>query len=192
MEHENVEQVIDENCRRGRPRNRRTSEEEREFRERQRVLRNERVRRHRAQRNNNINNNSNTLKPNNNTVEHDNVEQVIDENRRRGRPRIIRTSEEEREFRERQRVLRNDRVRRLKKRCSNNVNKNSNTLETNNNQVNLTERSRQCRRSCHSRENDEEEIELQNRGRERNVENQRFLEQNSNVDEYYLGEMDVL
>ena len=44
MEHENVEQVIDENCRCGRPRNRRTSEEEREFYERQRVLRNERVR----------------------------------------------------------------------------------------------------------------------------------------------------
>ena len=38
-------------------------------------------------------------------MEHDNVEQVIDENRRRGRPRIRRTSEEEREFRERQRVL---------------------------------------------------------------------------------------
>ena len=28
MEHENVEQVIDENCRRGRPRNRHTSVEE--------------------------------------------------------------------------------------------------------------------------------------------------------------------
>ena len=53
MEHENVEQVIDENCRRGRPRNRRTSVEEWEFRERLRVLRNERVRRHSAQRNNN-------------------------------------------------------------------------------------------------------------------------------------------
>ena len=97
MEHENIEQVIDENCRRCRPRNRRTSEEDRKFRERQRVLRNERVRRHRAQRNNNVNNNSNTLKPNN-TMEHDNVEQVIDENRRRGRPRIRRTSEKEREF----------------------------------------------------------------------------------------------
>ena len=48
MEHENVEQVIDENCRRGKPKNRRASEEEREFRERQRVLRNERVRRHTA------------------------------------------------------------------------------------------------------------------------------------------------
>ena len=48
MEHENVKQVINENCPRGRPKNRRTSEEEREFRERQRVLRNERVRRHRA------------------------------------------------------------------------------------------------------------------------------------------------
>ena len=31
-------------------------------------------------------------------MEHDNVEQVIDKNRRRGRPRIRRTSEEEREF----------------------------------------------------------------------------------------------
>ena len=40
---------------------------------------------------------------------HDNVEQVIDENRRRGRPTIRRTSEEEREFRERQRVLKNER-----------------------------------------------------------------------------------
>ena len=30
-------------------------------------------------------------------MEYDNVEQVIDENRRRGRPRIRRTSEEERE-----------------------------------------------------------------------------------------------
>ena len=79
-------------------------------------------------------------------MEHGNVEQVIDENRRRGRPRIRRTSEEEREFRERKRVLRNERVRRLKKRCSNNVNNNSNALEPNNNQVNLTERSRQCRR----------------------------------------------
>ena len=79
-------------------------------------------------------------------MEHDNVEQVIDKNCRRGRPRIRHTSEEERELRERQRVLRNERVRRLKKRCSNNVNNNSNTLEPNNNQVNLTERSRQCRR----------------------------------------------
>ena len=34
------------------------------------------------------------------------------------RPRIRRTSEEEREFRERQRVLRNESVRRLKKWCS--------------------------------------------------------------------------
>ena len=46
------------------------------------------MRRHRAQRNNNVNNNSNTLKPNHNTMKHDSVEQVIDENRRRGRPRI--------------------------------------------------------------------------------------------------------
>ena len=98
MEHENVEQVIDENYRHGKPRNRRTSEEEREFRERQRVLRNERVRRDGAQRNNNVNNNSNTLEPNNNTMEHDNVKQVIDENCRRGRPQIRRTAEEEREF----------------------------------------------------------------------------------------------
>ena len=101
MECENVEQVIDEDYRRGRPRNRRISEVEREFRERQRVLRNERVRRDRAQRNNNVNNNSNTLEPNNNTMEHDNVEQVLDENRRRDSPRIRRTSEAEREFRER-------------------------------------------------------------------------------------------
>ena len=36
---------MDENCRHGRPRNRRTSEEDREFQERHRVLRNERVRR---------------------------------------------------------------------------------------------------------------------------------------------------
>ena len=129
MEHENVEQVIDENCRRGSPRNRRTSEKEREFRER-------------AQRNNNVNNNSNTLEPNNNRMEHDNVEQVIDENHRRGRPRIRRTSEEGREFRERQGGLKNERVRRLVKRCSNNVNNNSNTLEPNNNQVNLTEKSK--------------------------------------------------
>ena len=56
-------------------------------------------------------------------MEHDNIEQVIDENRRRDRPRIRRTSEKEREFRERLRVLRNERVRRLKKRCSNNVKK---------------------------------------------------------------------
>ena len=76
--------------------------------------------------------------------------------------------------------------------CSNNVNNNSNTLEPNNNQVNLTERSRQCRRRCRSRENDKEEREFQNRRRERNVENRRFLEQNSNVDKYYLAEMDVL
>ena len=110
-------------------------------------------------------------------MEHDNVEQVIDENRRRGRPRIRRTSEEEREFRERQRVLRNERVRRLKQRCSNNVNNNSKTLEPNNNQVNLNERGRQCRRRCRSRENDEREREFQNRRRrERNVENRRFLE----------------
>ena len=34
-------------------------------------------------------------------MEDDNVEQVIDENRPHGRPRIKRTSEEEREFRER-------------------------------------------------------------------------------------------
>ena len=163
MEHENVEQVIDENCRHGRPRNRRTSGEEREFRERQRVLRNERVKRRRAQRNNKVNNNSNTLEPNNNTMEHANVEQVIDENRRRGSPRIRCTSEEEKEFRERQRVLRNERVRRLKKRCSNNVNNNSNTLEPNNNQVNLIERSRQCRRRYRSKENDKEEREFQNR-----------------------------
>ena len=177
MEHENVvhnvEQVIDENCRRGRPRNRRTSEQEKVLRERKRVLRNERVRRHRAERNNNVNNNSNTLEPNNNRKEHvvHNVEQVIDENRHRGRPRIRRTSEEEREFRERQRVLRNERVRRLKKRCSNNVNNNSNTLEPNNNQLNLTERSRQCRRRCRSRENDEEERDFQNCRCEQNVEN---------------------
>ena len=97
MEHEDVEQVIDENCLRGRSRNRYTSEEERVFQERQRVLRNERVRRHRAQRNNN----SNTLEPNNNTMEHDNAEQAIDENRHRDRPRIRRTSEKEKEFRER-------------------------------------------------------------------------------------------
>ena len=64
----------------------------------------------------------------------------------------------------------------------NNVNINSNTLEPYNNQINLTERSRQCRR-CHSRENDQEEREFQNRRHERNVENRRFLEQNSNVDE---------
>ena len=121
-------------------------------------------------------------------MEHDNVEQVIDENRHRGRPKIRFTAEEEREFRERQRVLRNERVRRFKKRCNNN----SNTLEPNNNQVNLTEKSRQCRWRCRSRENDEEEREFQNRRREWNVENQRFLEQNSNIDEYYLGEMDVL
>ena len=106
-------------------------------------------------------------------MEHENVEQVIDENCRRGKPRIRRTSEKEKEFRERQRVLRNERVRRLKKQCSNNVNNNSNTFEPNNNQVNLTERSRQCRRRCRSRENDEER-EFQNRGRERNVENRRF------------------
>ena len=31
MEHDNVEQVIEENCRRGRPRIKCTSEEEREF-----------------------------------------------------------------------------------------------------------------------------------------------------------------
>ena len=71
-----------------------------------------------------MNNNSNTLEPNNNTMEHDNVEQVIDKNRRRGKSRIRRTSEEERAFRERQQVLRNERVRRLKKRCSNYVNNN--------------------------------------------------------------------
>ena len=65
-------------------------------------------------------------------------------------------------------------------------------MEPNNNQVNLTEGSRQCRRRCRSRENDEEEREFQNRRHERNVEDRRFLEQNSNVDEYYLGEMDVL
>ena len=35
-------------------------------------------------------------------MEHDNVEQLIDENRQRGRPRIRRILEEEREFRERQ------------------------------------------------------------------------------------------
>ena len=75
-------------------------------------------------------------------MEHENVEQVIDENCRRGRPRNRRTSEIEREFQDRQRVLRNERVRRIKKRCSNNVNNNSNTLEPNNNQVNLTKRSR--------------------------------------------------
>ena len=95
-------------------------------------------------------------------MEHENVEQVINENRRRGRPRVRRTSEKEREFRERQWILRNKRVRRLKNRCRNNVNNNSNTLEPNNNQVNLTERSRQCRRRCRSRENDEEEREFQN------------------------------
>ena len=61
MKHDNVEQVIDENRRRGRPRIRRTSEEESEFRERQRVLRNERVFRYMAQRDNYVNNNSNTL-----------------------------------------------------------------------------------------------------------------------------------
>ena len=99
-------------------------------------------------------------------MEHDNVEQVIDGNFRRGRPRIRRTSEEEREFRGRLRVLRNERVRRLKKRCSNNVNNNSNTLEPNNNQVNLTERSRQCRRRCRSGENDKEEKIFQNRRRD--------------------------
>ena len=38
MEHDNVEQIIDVNCRRGRPRIRRTSEEEKEFRKRQRIL----------------------------------------------------------------------------------------------------------------------------------------------------------
>ena len=95
-------------------------------------------------------------------MKHDNVEQVIDENRRRGSPRVNRTSEEEREFRERQRLLRNESIRRLKKWCSNNVNNNSNTLEPNNNQVNLTERTRQCRRRCRSRENDKEEREFQN------------------------------
>ena len=79
-------------------------------------------------------------------MEHENVEQIIDENCHRGRPRNRRTSEKEREFQERQRVLRNERVRRLKKRCSNNVNNNSNTLEPNNNQVNLSERSRQMTR----------------------------------------------
>ena len=99
-------------------------------------------------------------------MEHDNVEQVIDENGRRGRLRIRRTSEEEREFRERQRVLRNERVRRLKKRCSNNFNNNSNTLEPNNNQINLTARSRQCRRRCRSEENGKEEREFQNRRRD--------------------------
>ena len=91
--------------------------------------------------------------------------------------------------------MKNERVRRLKKRYSNNVNNNSNTSEPNNNQINLTDKSRQCRRRCRSRENDEEEREFQNRRRERNVKNRRFLEQNSNVHEYttyYLGEMDVL
>ena len=62
-------------------------------------------------------------------------------------------------------------------------------MEPNNNQVNLIER-RQHRRRCHSRENDKEEREFQNRRREQNVENRRFLEQNSNVD--YLGEINVL
>ena len=66
-------------------------------------------------------------------------------------------------FTERQWVLRNERVRRHGAQRNNNVNNNSKTLEPNNNQVNLTERSRQCRRRCCSRENDEEERELQNR-----------------------------
>ena len=109
-------------------------------------------------------------------MEHDNVEQVIDENHHRGRPRIRRTSEEERDFRERQRVLNNKRASQYRARCDNNVNNNSNTLEPNNNQVNLTERSRQSTRRCRSRENDEEEREFQNRRHERNVENRRFLE----------------
>ena len=72
------------------------------------------------------------------------------------------------------------------------VNNNSNILERNNNQINLTERSRLCRRRYRIRENNKEEREFQNRRRERIVENRRFLEQNSNVDKYYLGEMDVL
>ena len=120
-------------------------------------------------------------------MEHENVEQVIDENFRHGRPRNTRTSVEEREFRERQRVLRNVRIRLLNKWYSNNVNNNSNTLEPNNNQVNLTERSRQCWRRCRSGENNKEERKFQNHRRDENVENRRFLEQNSNVDEYYLG-----
>ena len=83
------------------------------------------------------------------------------------------------------RVLRNERVRRHRAQRNNNVNNNSNTLEHNNNQVNSTEKSRQCKRRCLSRENDEEEREFQNRRRERNVEKRRFLEQNSNVDETF-------
>ena len=125
-------------------------------------------------------------------MEHENVEHVIDENGRRGRPRIRRTSEEERELRERQRVLRNERAKRHRAQRNNNVNNKLNTLEPNNNQVNLTERSRTRRRRCRSRENDEVEREFQNRRHERNVENRRFLEENSNVDEYYYGEMNVL
>ena len=74
-------------------------------------------------------------------MEHDNVRQVIDENRHRGRPRIRRTSKDEREFRERQRVVRNGRVRRHRARRSNNFNNNLNTSVPYNNQVNLTERS---------------------------------------------------
>ena len=69
------------------------------------------------------------MEPNNNEIEHDNVEQVIDENSRRGRPRIRRTFEEEREFRERQRVLKNERVRRHRARCDNNVNNNEGARE---------------------------------------------------------------
>ena len=124
-------------------------------------------------------------------MEHDNVEQVIYENHRRGRPRIRWDSLEEREFQDRQLILTNERFRRSRDCRSYNVKNNSNTSEPHNNQKNSTERSRQCRRRYRNRENDDEEREFRNLRRARNAENRRFLEQNSNVNEHSLGEMDV-
>ena len=58
--------------------------------------------------------------------------------------------------------------------------------------MNSTKRRRHCRKRYRNRENDNEKREFQNCRRERNAENRRFLEQNSNVNEHYSSEMDVL